>query len=188
LSEQCEKDLYKSEIICDRAHILFGLILRLLCQRANITQDEMEERGKAYRESLLLKGLIKPGYALGALDQATISRVISGDRWPSYDQVQTWVHIREEGFNSEEYKQVRKRKQLPVYEFPYDLKVDLYHLAGFGAPDEIVAAYEKRLHMATEPPPREVRTSGKSSPRRQGRYTGKSSNNDHWQAAPVNEI
>ncbi len=184
-----EETLYKSEIICARSHILFGLILRLLCQRASITQEVVAERGKAYREYLFAKGYIKPGYALGGLDQGAISKVMNGEKWPSYDQVQTWVHVLEKEFNSEEYRQIRKDKHLPIYEFPYELKIDLYHLAGFGAPDEIVHAFERRLHMVDEPlPPRAARTTGKSYPRRSGRYSGKSTNNHYRQEELVNEV
>lgn len=187
MSKDHEEALYRSEVICDRAHILFGLILRLLCQRANITQDYLEEAGKAYRDYLIERGYLRPGYVVGALDQGAISRVINGDLWPSYDQVAIWLHVIEETLKSGRYKQVRKERGLVVYELGEDLKTDLYHLAGFGSPDEIVEAYNKRLHMTTEPPPRAPRTSGKSSPRRQGRYTRKE-NNHHWQEEPMEEI
>jgi hypothetical protein len=186
LNTEHEERLYKSEIICDRAHRLFGLILRLLCQRANVTQDFLEEEGKAYRDYLLLKGYIRPGYALGSLEQDAISRVLSGDRWPSYDQVHIWLHVIEETLNSEKYKKVRREHGLTIYELEDDLKTDLYHLAGFGSPDEIIAAFEKRIRMLTDPFP-DVR-SGSKSPRRQGRYTTKGTNNHHSVKEPVNEI
>lgn len=175
LSEDHEQSLYKYEIICDRAHILFGLILRLLCQRANVTQDELEERSRAYRDYLFAKGYLKPGHVLSSLDQAAISRVISGDRWPSYDQVTIWIRVLEDTFKSDAYKNERKGRGLTIYDLPYDLKVDLFHLAGFGAPGEIVASYERRLHMATEPTPR---VSRESFPRRPSRYS-KRTNGSH---------
>lgn len=159
MSENHEEALYKSEIICDRAHILFGLILRLLCQRANVTQDELEERGKAYRDYLFDKGYIKHGHVLGSLDQTIISRVVSGERRPSYDQVAIWLKVIEDTFKSDMYKNERKLRGLIIYDLPADLKRDLYHLAGFGAPDEIVAAFERRMLMPTEPRSRK-RTNG----------------------------
>lgn len=163
MSENHEQALYKSEIICDRAHILFGLILRLLCQRANVTQDELEERGKAYRDYLFIQGYIKPGQVLGSLDQTVISRVVSGERRPSYDQVAIWLKVLEDTFKSDMYKNERKRRGLTIYDLSSDLKRDLYHLAGFGAPDEIVAAFEKLALMPTEP-----RSRGTSSKRTNG--------------------
>ena len=129
------------------------LILKLLCQRAGITQDELADKGKAYRDYLFVKGYIKPWYELSALDQAAISRVLNG-RKPSYDQVETWLYILEEEFNSAEYKEKCVEKHLPIYEFSYELKTDLFHLAGFPAPDEMVAAFERRALMPTEEPPR----------------------------------
>jgi len=142
--------LYISEIICERAHVLFGMILRLLCSQANITQEKLRELGKDYRDSLFERGLIKPGYVVGALDQDAISRVISGERWASYDQVSIWLKVIENRFNDLEYKQVRSDHNLLIYDLSDDLKVDMFHLAGFGAPNEIVASYEKRLSMVKE--------------------------------------
>lgn len=188
MSEEYEQALYKSEIICDRARILFGLILRLLCQRANITQDELEERGKALKadeEQLILKVHLKLEHVQSGLDQTAISRVVSGERWPSYDQVTIWLEIIEDTFKSESYKRERKRRGLTIYDLPYDLKVDLFRLAGFGMPDEIVSAYEKRLHMATEPSPRGSRD---SSPRRTGRYSKRTNGNYVEESVPQEEI
>jgi hypothetical protein len=81
---------------------------------------------------------------------------------------------------------VRREHGLTIYELEDDLKTDLYHLAGFGSPDEIIAAFEKRIRMLTDPFP-DVR-SGSKSPRRQGRYTTKGTNNHHSVKEPVNEI
>lgn len=138
----------ENEIVYERAHVLFGLILRLLCGRANITQDYLEEQGKAYRDVLIAEGKLPPKYPVGSLDQEAISRVWKGERLPSSrPQVGIWLDVIENTFNSEKYLEIRKKYKLPVYDLPHDLKVDMYHLAGFGAPDEIVASYKRRLSM-----------------------------------------
>jgi transcriptional regulator with XRE-family HTH domain len=183
LNGEHEKSMYRSEITNTRGQVLFCLIFKLLCQRAGITQDELADKGKVYRDYQFVKGYIKPWYKLSALDQGAISRVLSGDRSPSYDQVETWLDILEKEFNSDEYKEKSIEKNLPIYEFPSELKTDLFHLAGFPAPDEMMDAYEKRLHMATEPPPRvSIRD---TPPRGRHKYTKRENSNMEVDISPI---
>ena len=44
-------------------------------------------------------------------------------------------------FESKDYRDMCARTGSPVYVFTKELEVDMYRLAGFGTPEEVIAAY-----------------------------------------------
>lgn len=111
---------------------LFGKLLRLLLQKADISQLELEARSQAQRKAWIEQGFFEEAES-GDLSQTAISQVINGKfRRPSYGQVFIWLYVIEEALKAK------------GHDFPKEFKDDMFHLACYVPPDEIVAAYERR--------------------------------------------
>jgi hypothetical protein len=142
---------YRADIIRTRSRILFGTLLKIICKRAGITQDKLEEDSRNYCDYLLNTGYIHHIDEIGSLGQSAISRVINGSQPPTYNQVYIWMYVIRQVYESQEYKQACLDLDLIPNDFPRDLETDMYRLARFGTPEEIVTAYERRKDMPMEP-------------------------------------
>lgn len=111
---------------------LFGKLLRELMEKADINQVQLEARALAQRKAWAEQGFFNEAES-GDLSQTAISQVINGKlRRPSYGQIFIWLYIVEEALKAN------------GHDFPGDLKSDMFHLACYVPPVEIVAAYHRR--------------------------------------------
>jgi hypothetical protein len=137
----------KAEIFRLQARKLFGLLLNLLCNEAQISQSELGRRSTAYRRYLVSKRYIYTGSDTGSVEQSGISRVVRAESVPSYSQVYIWLTLLMEIFNSDDYKQMCARSGKEVYVFTKEHWFDMWHLACYVPPDEVIYAYYKYKHM-----------------------------------------
>ena len=131
-----------SAIFHTHARKVFGVMLGFLCEKANISQCELGRRSETYRRYLLNEGHILHSYSTGGLDQPTISRAIKGKVILTYSQVFIWLHLIREELESEEYK----ASGMGFY-MSKELETDMWRLALYGTPEEVVYAYCKYEHM-----------------------------------------
>lgn len=117
------------------AKLLFGEILRDLCKKAGITQDELESESEQYKEYLVETYTVIPPERMGGFKQSAVSRVIQGKQPPTYAQVYVWWKI--------------LHGRLGDTGLPKDLRDDMYYLNGYTPPEGIVAAYYRH---ADKPP------------------------------------
>jgi hypothetical protein len=133
----------KAEIFRLQARKLFGLLLNLLCNEAQISQSELGRRSTAYRRYLVSKRYIYSESDTGSVGQSGISRVIRAESVPCYSQVYIWLTLLMEIFNSDDYKQMCARSGKEVYVFTKEHWFDMWRLACFGTPEEVIAAYHR---------------------------------------------
>ena len=145
-----EYKLYITEIFDMGAHKLFGQLLGLLCEKANISQNNLGKMAMAYRDYLFEKGYLIHGCNTKAVDQSGISRIIAGKRHLSYAQTYIWLKVLRNVFESEEYKNACEEEGRPIFEFTEDLEIDMWRLAYGGTPKEVVEAYERRKNMVKD--------------------------------------
>jgi len=131
-----------SAIFHTDARRVFGVMLSFLCEKANITQRELGRRSEKYRQYLIEKKHIRNAYETGGIDQASICRAVKGKRPLSYSQVFIWLHLIKEQLESEEYKS----SGMGFY-MSKELETDMWRLALYGTPEEVVYAYCKYVHM-----------------------------------------
>ena len=134
---------YIANIFISNAYELFGQMLGFLCEKALFSQSELGRRAKKYREYLKKNGYLPTGGSTKAVDQSGVSRVISAEKPPSYAQIFIWFHCLRERFESEEYAKECEKVREPVFVFIEEFETDMWHLALFGTPREVVTAYEK---------------------------------------------
>jgi hypothetical protein len=164
-----EEALYISDIMHERGHFTFGMLLRRLCDYANITIPKMVEESKALRNQWFVLGYHRQGYSLGSLEDDIFYKVVKGEQWPSTDQVATWLSVLEKTFESEEYIKSREEHNLPVFKWSYEVKKEMYHLAGLATPEEQKEAFEASIPKLTDTT--YLKKSGKRAPIRQGSYS-----------------
>lgn len=131
-----------AEIFRTNARKVFGALLSSLCKNANLSQRELGRRSEVYRKYLVSNGFIKHAYNTGAIDQAAICRAIKGEFPLTYSQVFIWLHLLREVFESDEYKAVK-----PEFNFSKSLEIDMWRLALYGTPEEVIVTYRKYEHM-----------------------------------------
>jgi transcriptional regulator with XRE-family HTH domain len=137
-------DSYVADILRAKARELFGSLLKLLCRRAGITQDKLERDSRAYREELIARGLLQDDNNSGSMNQSAISRVMKGIQPPTYDQVRIWLEVIDRVYKSDKFREICNNIGWPYKDFfTKELKIDMYRLALFGTPEEVVAAYEQ---------------------------------------------
>lgn len=139
-----------AEIFLVEARALFGELLGVLCERAYISQNKLGKKATEYRSYLMTEGYLRQGADTGGLDQSALSRIIKNDRQPSYAQVYIWLKVLRNIFESEEYRRYCARKAKPIYVFDEDLETDMWRLALFGTPKEVIEAYKRRKDMLKE--------------------------------------
>jgi hypothetical protein len=86
----------------------------------------------------------------GTIDQSGISRVVIGEKSPSYAQTYIWLHLLREIFESKDYRNICTKTHRTAYEFTEELEIDMWRLSMCGTPDEVVAAYHKHKSMLKE--------------------------------------
>lgn len=122
---------YIASIIRKDALKLFGKLLRALMEKADINQVQLEARSLAQRKAWADQGFFKEAES-GDLTQSSISQAINGKlRRPSYGQIFIWLYIVEEALKAK------------GYDFPKDFKDDMFHLACYVPPDEVINAYKR---------------------------------------------
>ncbi len=134
---------YIANIFLKNALELFGQMLGFLCEKSMLSQREIGRRATAYREYLRETGYLMPNSNTKAVDQSGISRVIHAEKAPSYSQIFIWFHVLKERFADEGYKVTCIMIEEPVFEFTQEFEDDMWHLAIYGTPREVVAAYER---------------------------------------------
>ncbi len=133
-----------AEIASVKAKRIFAEILRDLCKKAGITQDELEEKSEKYKEYLVETYPAIPEQAMGGFRQSAISRVVKGRQPPTYAQIYIWWKILHD--------------KLGDAGLPKELGDDLYYLNGYVPPEGILAAYYR--HVKEEPPASDDSTEG----------------------------
>jgi transcriptional regulator with XRE-family HTH domain len=118
-------------------------MLSLLLKEANISQNELGKRSTEHRSYLVSNGHIPSESDTGSVSQSGISRIINGEYPPSYSQVYIWLSVLRKVFESDDYQTLCATAGKEVYEFTEEFEVDMWHLALFGAPKEVVAAYHR---------------------------------------------
>ena len=141
-SEEKYKE-YIASIFLIRAYEIFGQMLDFLCEKSLISQRELGRRSTKYRKYLKDKGSLPPDSNTRAVEHSGISRVISVEKPPSYAQVYIWFHVLEEQFKSEEYAKKCEKMREPIFVFTQKLRTDMYRLALFGTPIEVIVAHEE---------------------------------------------
>jgi hypothetical protein len=136
-----------SAIFHTNARKIFGLLLSLLCDKANISQRELGRRSESYRNYLIKNRHIQHAYSTGGIQQSAICRAVKGEFPLTYSQVFIWLHLLREVFESDEYKAGK-----PAFNFSRQLEIDMWRLALYGTPDEVTAAYRKYEHMLKKDP------------------------------------
>ena len=138
---------------------LFGRLLEELCRKAGLHQAHLSKKADAIRKQFIDAGVILPGDPLiGSMYQPAISRVMSGEQRPTYGQVLIWLRVIKEWYVSPELKRACKiieidhNIEMPIPRFDEDLEQDLWYLALFGRPSDIVGAYKRRknYHLINE--------------------------------------
>lgn len=139
---------YVSEVLRTDARVLFGSLLKLLCRRAGITQQKLESDSKDYRKDLIQFGFLRHDEETGSMNQSVISLVMKGLQPPTYAQTCIWLDVIDRVYKSEKYREICREIGWPYANFfSKDLKTDMYRLASFGTPEEIVEAYERRKSL-----------------------------------------
>jgi len=122
-----------SAIFHTNARRLFGLLLEMLCQKADISQHELGRRSEAYLDELIVNGHIKHTNKTGCIMQPAICRAVKGKYPLTYTQVFIWLRLLKQ-----------------VCHISKDLETDMWRLALFGMPDEVEEAFRKYEHMLKE--------------------------------------
>lgn len=131
-----------SAIFHTNARKIFGLLLSLLCEKANISQRELGRRSESYRNYLVHNGYIQHAYSTGGIQQSAICRAVKGELSLTYSQVFIWLHLLKEVFESDQYNAGK-----PAFHFSRELETDMWRLALCGIPDEVIVTYRKYEHM-----------------------------------------
>jgi hypothetical protein len=145
-----DQSLEKANIFRIQARRLFGLLLSLLCEEAQISQNKLGKRATAYRRYLVLKGYVDNDGDTGAIEQSGISRIIKAERAPSYSQVYIWLFLLRDIFESNDYRDMCLNSGKDIYIFTEELEEDMWRLACFGMPKEVIAAYDKHKSLLGE--------------------------------------
>jgi hypothetical protein len=132
----------------------FSELLDQLCTAAGLSQARLSREAKQIRKHFIEEGLIAPRDPLiGSMEQPTISSVISGAQAPTYGQVWIWLKAIRTWYESprlvEKCKQIESEYhiEMPVPQFDHKLEMDLWRLALFGTPDEIINAYNRTKNL-----------------------------------------
>lgn len=134
---------YIADIFLKNAHELFGQMLGFLCEKSMLSQREIGRRSTTYRGYLREKGYLMSDTVTKAVDQPALSRVIHAEKVPSYSQIFIWFHVFKERFVDQSYKMTCIMINEPIFAFTEEFETDMWHLAIFGTPREVVEAYER---------------------------------------------
>lgn len=152
---------------------LFGRLLEELCMKAGLHQAHLSKKADIIRKQFIDNGVILPGDPLiGSMYQPAISRVMSGEQRPTYGQVLIWLHVIKKWYVGPELRKACKIVEIeydiemPVPQFDGDLEQDLWYLALFGKPSDIVQAYERRknYHLLNDNLPPLIKTRANNLP------------------------
>lgn len=119
-----------SAIFHSNARKIFGLLLSFLCDHAGISQRELGRRSVSYRDYLIKNGHIQKSYSTGGIQHSAICRAIKGEFPLTYSQVFIWLHLLKEECSLSE-----------------QLETDMWRLALYGTPEEVMTAYRSYEHM-----------------------------------------
>jgi hypothetical protein len=134
---------YIADIFLLHARERFGQMLGYLCEKSLLSQREIGRRATKYRAYLKKNGYLPSEGSTKAVDYTGISKVIYAKVIPSYAQVFIWFHVLKEQFKSEEYAKACEKVHEPVFVLTDEFETDMWHLALFGTPKEVVEAFKR---------------------------------------------
>jgi hypothetical protein len=126
----------------------FGNLLGELCEVSGFTQGKLSREAKLVYRQMVEDGNIHAEDPVGSMEQPTISKVIAGVQDPTYFQVYIWLRVIRKHIESDQFAKVCKDLKLnSVPTFSLDLELDLWRLAHFTPPSELLNTYEKRKNL-----------------------------------------
>ena len=137
-SEDQQREI--AEIFLWKARFLFGIILRALIESTGMSQRQWGKRAREYDKTLKQKRFRYPQSMAGFPGQSGISRIINSERPPTYGQLFVIFRVLAEHFEGKE-------------DFNEERQTDLWHLALFGSPREVLEAYERHKGAIDESSP-----------------------------------
>jgi hypothetical protein len=134
-----------AEIFLWKSRFLFGIILRSLIGSLGTSQRKLGKEAIEYDNSLKERKFRYPGSMEGFPGRTGISRLINAKRPPTYGQVFVIFRVLKQHFDEigEDFNEERQK--------------DLWHLALFGSPREVLEAYEKYKGAIDEKSPEYIK-------------------------------
>jgi hypothetical protein len=140
------EQIQMNERLTDLLHasqMRFGELLREVCEISGITQGKLSREAKEERQRLIGKGIISLEDSIGSMEQPTISKVMAGGQEPTYIQVYIWLHVIRAHYESAQFAEICEELGIPLPEFSPELERELWRLATFVPPDELLRVYEE---------------------------------------------